>query len=322
MIVSVPHTSDAKRGPRPINPNKDIPQVVRLLEMAFGAAIDEDGRRVFTGTQYHQPAFLWRLNPVANRLSLGYVWEEDGRVVGNVTLLTTQTEGRYLIVNVAVHTDYRRQGIARNLMKYVKEQVYQRNGKQILLQVEKENRAALELYKSLNYSLLGSMTAWHNSVPRLRLIDGQGGPPIRRMRGKEWQAAFDLDALSLHPDLNWPELPELDLYKRTMWRSLGDMLNGRRVDTWVTNSSSNQLSGLVHILSEWGRTHLASIRIHPSWKGQLERPLMAHLTRELKYYPRRNIRIIHPDEDELMNSLLKEANFQPRRTLTHMRLDI
>jgi hypothetical protein len=54
----------------------------------------------------------------------------------------------------------------------------------------------------------------------------------------------------------------------------------------------------------------------------LERPLLAKLMRRLQYLPRRNVQIDHPDDDELVNSLLQEANFQPRRTLTHMRLDL
>ena len=265
---------------------------------------------------------MWRLNPIASRLSLGFVWEQDGHVVGNVTLLTTKQPARYLIVNVAVHPDYRRQGIARNLMIYVADRVVQRDGTQILLQVEKENTSALELYNSLQYEVLGSMTTWYNTVARLHIVEANNNLPIRKMKSNEWQNAFRLDQISLHPDLNWPELPEADKYKSGWIRGLGNAINGRRADTWVVANGRNQLSGLAHISSEWGRTHFLSVRIHPSWQGQLERPFMAHLTHELKYFPRRKIRIDHPDEDQLMTTLLKEANFQPRRTLTHMRLDL
>ena len=322
MIVSAPIPSQTQRGPRPINPNKDIPQVLRLLEIVFGAAMDEEGRRIFAGTQKNQPSFLWRLNPIASRLSLGFVWEQDGKVVGNVTLLTTKHPERYLIVNVAVHPDYRRQGIAHDLMNYVAERVLERGGKQILLQVEKDNDPALELYKLLNYDVLGSMTNWYSSVSRLRIVETDRVPSIRKMRSKEWQAAFRLDQMSLHPDLNWPELPDPNMYRSGWLRELGNAINGRRSETWVATNGRNQLAGLTYISSEWGRTHLISLRVHPSWRGQLERPLMAHLTHELKYYPRRNIRIDHPDEDEVMGLLLREANFQPRRSLTHMRLDL
>jgi hypothetical protein len=78
----------------------------------------------------------------------------------------------------------------------------------------------------------------------------------------------------------------------------------------------------VGIWSEWGRPHQIALRVHPAWKGQLERPLLAKAIRRINYLSPRIVRIDHPDDDELTNQLLQAANFQPRRTLTHMSLDI
>jgi hypothetical protein len=171
------------------------------------------------------------------------------------------------------------------------------------------------------------MTAWYTASSRLRLIEpannGSGsGPYIRELRPQEWRAAYRLDQTSLHPDLNWPEVLPSDAYRTGFWRTLANFLNGRQIETWVTANTNYQLVGLGSILSEWGRSHQVIIRIHPAWYGQLERPLLAKLIRRFHYLPRRNVRIDHPDDDEVMNELLAEANFQPRRTLTHMRLDI
>lgn len=328
MVITVPSQERQSNGPRPINLNKDIPQVLELLELVFGASVDVDGRQLLAGNGYFgQPAFIWRLSPAASRLALGYVWEEDGRIIGNATVLTTETAGRYLVVNVAVHPGYRRQGIARALMQMIANLVRTRNGREILLQVVKENVAARELYRSLAYTVIGSMVTWYAPASRLRLIDpvtdGSGsGPFIRELRSQEWQAAYRLDRMSLHPDLNWPKALPPDAYKKGLWRTVVNFLNGRQIETWVTMNSQNQLVGLGSIVSEWGRSHQAIIRVHPTRYGQLERPLLAKLIRRFHYLPRRNVRIDHPDDDEVMNELLAEANFQPRRTLTHMRLDI
>ena len=282
---------------------------------------------MFAGTANaaQSPAILWRLNPAAAKLSLGFVWEENGRIVGNVTMLTTSTAGRYLVVNVAVHPDYRRRGIARLLMKRVEDLVRQRRGNQILLQVVKQNNAAIELYNSLNYATIGSMTNWTASVSRLRRLDlnlNTPGPLIRELKRKEWRAAYQLDRQALDDDLHWPELPNADLYKNNLWVRVVNFLNGRQAETWVSTDNENQLVGLASLNTEWGRSHSASLRIHPSWQGRLERPLLAKLVRRLQYLPRRNVQIDHPDGDELVNALLQEANFQPRRTLTHMRLEV
>ncbi len=271
------------------------------------------------------PAILWRLSPAAAKLALGFVWEADGRIVGNVTVLTTERPGRYLVVNVAVHPDHRRQGVARLMMKQVENLVQQRGGNQILLQVVKQNNAAIELYKSLKYTTVGSITQWGTSVSRLRRLElnlENGRPPIRELKRQEWQAAYALDRQALHDDLHWPEHLKPDAYKTGLWISVKNLLNGRQAETWVMSNAQNQLVGLAQIQSEWGRSHELTLRVHPSWRGRLERPLLAKLIRRLQNMSRRGVRIEHPDDDELANALLQEANFQPRRTLTHMRLDL
>ena len=80
--------------------------------------------------------------------------------------------------------------------------------------------------------------------------------------------------------------------------------------------------GLGRIWGEWGRPHLVALRVHPQWKGQIERPLFTKIIRRLRQLPRRNVRFDHPDNDELVNNLLSEANFTKKRTLTHMRREL
>ncbi|MFQ5435611.1 MAG: GNAT family N-acetyltransferase, partial [Anaerolineae bacterium] len=216
MVVTAPAKGGARRGPRPINLNTDIPQVLKLLEVCFGTSVGLDGQRFYPRSvnPNQQAAFLWRLNPAAGKLTLGFVWEENGRIVGNVTVLTTKVPGRYLVVNVAVHPDQRQRGIAHQLMKSVHQLVHERNGNEIMLQVAKQNTAAVNLYNTLQYTSLGSITSWYASVSRLSqlepAVDGRRGPHIRELRSSEWRAAYHLDLLALAPDLNWPEPPNAD----------------------------------------------------------------------------------------------------------------
>ncbi|NJN55371.1 MAG: GNAT family N-acetyltransferase [Anaerolineae bacterium] len=335
MIVTAPlHDQSNHDGPRQINLSRDIPQVMKLLELVFGGSLDAEGQRLLSDSARvsQGPSFLWRLNPATSKLALGFVWEINGRIVGNVTLLTTKIEGRYQVVNVAVHPDFRRRGIARGLMQQVTTMVRQRDGREILLQVEKNNSSAIVLYQSLGYQPLGSMTNWQTAVSRLRAIastmpnlpQNQLAAPLRLrdLRRHEWAQAYALDRASLPADLNWPELPPPDFYKSSWWGQIANVINGRRAESWVAATAQNDLAGLVHISSEWGQSHIAVIRIDPAWRGQLERPLAAKMVRRLQTMPRRNIRLDYQDEDTLMNELLREANFSPRRTLTHMRLTV
>ena len=85
---------------------------------------------------------------------------------------------------------------------------------------------------------------------------------------------------------------------------------------------NQQLSGLASIFGEWGQPYDLTVRVHPEWRGYLERPLLAKLIRRLRHMSRRNIRISHPYGDDVMNKLLSAASFSARRTLTHMRWDV
>lgn len=324
MVVTAQPQSHSKDGPRPININKDIPHILRLLELCFGSAIHGEGHHVLTSNSLGQsPAFLWRMTPAANKLAQGVVWESDGRIVGNVTLLPTKVTGRYLVVNVAVHPDYRRRSIAKSLMAEVTDLVKAQGGKEILLQVVKNNVAANNLYNTLNYTNLGSVTSWYTNLSRMRRLTlAPNSPEIRELRGSDWKAAYQLDTLVLPPDLNWPEPIDPTMYRVRWFDWITNFVNGRQIETWVTRAPNQQLTGLASIVSEWGRVHHATLRVHPQWQGQLERPLLAKLLRRLHYLPRRNIRMDHPDEDEVVNKLLREANFQPQRTLTHMKLTL
>jgi ribosomal protein S18 acetylase RimI-like enzyme len=323
MVITAPANRQSHNGPRPINLNRDIPQILDLLKVAFGEALDAESQRALQGyaTPGSPPAFFWRFNPAASRLSQGYVWEEDGRIVGNVTLLKTTINGRFLIVNVAVHPDYRRRGIARNLMNNVSNHVRQHGGRQILLQVDHDNTSAIDLYLSLHYRTLGDMTTWLATGGRIHKLETRSDFPVRDLRGREWQEAYQLDCVTLSPDLNWPEPVPQNVYQQGLWRGLNNFLNGRSNETWVTTQEGH-LTGLASIWSEWGRAHQLTLRVLPEWAGWVERPLLAKTIRRLAYLPNRNVRIDHPSSDLITSELLRQANFNAKRTLTHMRLDL
>lgn len=323
MVITAPANRQSHSGPRPINLNRDIPQVLDLLKIAFGEALDAEGQRALQGygTPGSPPAFFWRFNPAASRLSQGYVWEENGRLVGNVTLLKTGINGRFLIVNVAVHPDYRRRGIARMLMNTVSEHVWQHGGRQILLQVDQDNTSAIDLYRSLHYQALGDMTSWLATAGRIHALESPSDFPVRDLRGREWREAYNLDCRALAPDLNWPEPLSQRIYQQGIWHSLNNFLNGRGSESWVT-TNDGQLTGLASIWSEWGRAHQLTLRVLPEWAGQVERPLLAKLLRRLAYLSRRNARIDHPSDDLITGELLRQASFKVKRILTHMRLDL
>ncbi len=325
MVITVPATTQPEYGLRPIDVRRDIPQVIELLRQVFGSSLDRDERQAF-GDMGPRPDFMWRLDAAASRLSQGYVWLEDGRVVGNLTLLPTKVYGRYLVANVAVSPAYRRRGIARALMDAAADEVRTKQGRVILLQVVKDNEGAVRLYETLGYRKLGNLTTWGASYSRLRQISPtialEDVPNIVPLPGRKWREAYQLDTSYLGPDLHWPEPLAPDAYKQTVLRKLSSLFGGPQLEPWVAYDGPSQFAALGVIESEWSRTHQLKVRVAPEWRGQLERPILAKLIRRLGYLSRRAVRIDHPDDDATMDALLQEANFTSHRTLSYMRLDL
>jgi ABC-type ATPase with predicted acetyltransferase domain len=271
-----------------------------------------------------------RMNLAGKGLAPGFVWEENGQIIGNVSLIQSDLSGRFLIANVAVLPEYRRKGIGRMLMQETIDYVQGHQGREILLQVERDNQAAIQLYNNIGFSNIGTIRRWETSTSRLRNL-----PPavsddtfeIRSLRNQDSAAAYHLDRAVTNPNFHWPNPITPNHYKRGLWQWLTGFLNGRKVETWTIaiptgKQDKKQLVGLANINTEWGRPHNIELRVLPGWQGQLERPLISQLIRRLRYLKRTTIVFDHQSEDEVVNNLLPQANFQIRRYLTFMQLPL
>ncbi len=335
IAVSIPiHHESAAGGLRPVNIRRDMVQVVALLRLAFGSAIEAEARGPLNPSigGEHQP-WLELFKRPGSQVTPGFVWEEGGRIVGNVSLLPTRIPGRFLVANVAVHPKYRRRGIARQLMHAVLEAAASHQGRVVLLQVDHDNQPAIDLYASLGFLSVGRMTSWEARFSRLRELPAAASGRssdrladrlmLRPLRRGDWRAAYELDRQCVAPDLDWPQPVQPDYYRPGFGRWFSNLLNAQQVESWVVADDDQcQLWGVATIASQWGSAHRLRLRVSRSAAGQLERPLLAKLLRRLRYMASRSVRIDHPAGDEITSALLSEANFVPRRTLATMRYDL
>ncbi|MCB0032163.1 MAG: GNAT family N-acetyltransferase [Anaerolineales bacterium] len=324
-MVATPSLSGAMSGrPRPLNLNRDIPQVMALLDLVFRPTLQADEQQARRGnlTLHSQPGFVLRLSQLATGIAPGFVWEEAGKIIGNVSLLSSKQAGRYLIANVAVHPDFRRRGIARSLLETALTHLRQRQGRQVLLQVENINFSAKHLYEELGFVALGDVITWYLPSSRYRELPVHDARDIRQLDGSAWRAAYALDQAFMPPDLYWPDPVGPELYQQNLWRRLGNFLNGQQVEAWAALDDEGKLVGTALIRSEFGQPHELFLRVAPAGQGQWERPLLAKLMRRLRYLRRRHIKMVHPAADEWTQALLMEAGFQNRRTLTTMKLQL
>lgn len=170
---------------------QDLEPVADLIEACFADTMNPEGRRFVRHMRNaaRNPRFLrWALS-VSEYVSFpltGFVWEEDGKIVGNVSMIPYSYRGEriYLIANVAVLPEYRRRGIARTLTESALDQARKkRHISATWLQVRDDNQAAVNLYRSIGYSEEGRRTTWVNKsdfwppqvVPRVKIVRRRGG---------------------------------------------------------------------------------------------------------------------------------------------------
>src|ERR1044071_2801092 len=120
--ITIPVKREENPHVRSLNVLRDLPHVADLIELCFSSTMDRDGQRYINDMRRdsNDDSFLRWANRMPESSSLpmtGYVWEENGKIVGNASLIPFRDHGQriYLIANIATHPDYRRRGIARTL---------------------------------------------------------------------------------------------------------------------------------------------------------------------------------------------------------------
>lgn len=321
--TDLPHSSTD--GPRPINLRSDLPQIVDLLELVFHQRLNHAVSWPFGFHWDGQPLLwhvLWRKNVVP-----GFVWVQEGQIVGNISLIETSIPGRYLIANVAVHPQFRRQGIAYHLMQAVANWARQSHHHVLLLQVEQGNVGAVKLYENLGYQHIGVTNLWSLTHNRLRnlAVPYQTNRPdefeqfsLRPLYNQEWRSAYEVDSLAFPTNLNWPEPLPSDYYRFSLGGWWQDFTAGRQAENWVAVDKQQKIIAVGSIISEWGRPHFLKLRVRPEWQGLVERPLLAKLIRRLLYMRQRPVHIEHLQQDVYTSELLQEVGFSIHRTLVTM----
>ena len=114
----------------------------------------------------------WSENSVAselkNKLALWLVAEEDGRLAGYIGSQTCGDESD--VMNVAVHPDFRRRGIAEALINDLVEQLNAIGSHCLTLEVRASNVPAISLYEKLGFTEVGRRKNYYRNPKEDALI--------------------------------------------------------------------------------------------------------------------------------------------------------
>ncbi len=119
MVMEIAIPACAQGHLRKLDMRRDLHKVADLVELCFYDTLDPEGKQYLKEMRKaaQNASMLGWASSMIDQAPMppsGYVWEEDGQLVGNLSLIPINIKGKrgYMIANVATHPDYRGRGIA------------------------------------------------------------------------------------------------------------------------------------------------------------------------------------------------------------------
>lgn len=249
MVSILKSILNVDKGPlRAFDAGRDLASSADLIELCFAGTLDPDGQRYLNRMRQaaKDPGFLRWSGVSAGWAGVptdGFVWEEDGRLVGNLSLIPYTQKGArgYLIANVAVHPNYRRRGIGRALTLRAIDQVRSLGLPNVWLQVREENDPAIRLYLSLGFVERARRTTWilqHESVETLISPVLSIGP----RRSRDWPQQQAWLRHNYPPDLNWHLPFQLNAFRPGLLGGIYRGLNDLYIQQWSVYRANQLLA--------------------------------------------------------------------------------
>ena len=294
-------------GLRPMEPMRDLGGVADLIEEAFADDLDQSGQNALQELRWLsriKPVLWWMVysNPEHTDFLSGFVWQENKKIVGNITVNRTGAGSRrWLISNVAVSKNYRQRGIAKALMDAALELVKEYSGSMVSLQVRADNEPAQKLYTDLHFKQISGNS--HLTAPSVPAVKKLPLPPALVFRPHN----FDMDdakqayqlacaATPLSVQKEWPlrqsqfRLSSSEYVTNFFRRFKG----GGPMARWVVADGHRFVATADIIPATWRNKHQITLTVHPDWRGILEKSIISRALAYLTPWKNRPIAIRHP----------------------------
>jgi ribosomal protein S18 acetylase RimI-like enzyme len=326
--VTIPVKANDHPYIRPMNVLRDLSAVADLIELCFSSTMDQDGQRYLSDMRRasRDDRFLSWASHVAETASMpmtGYVWEQDGRIVGNASLIPFRDHGKrvYLIANVATHPDYRRQGIGRSLTERAMQQARAKNASAVWLHVREDNPGAIRIYESLGFREIARRTAWYSGPERF-LGTSSAGIAIVPRQPRFWPLQLSW-LRRIYPDhLSWYHSWNLNAMRPGFWNSLYLFFIDFQIKQWAAVRGEELLATLTW-MPQGGRAESLYATTPGRTSGETSNEalyaealtrLLIHAQHTMAHYAALSLDF---PAGEMTDAILA-AGFIPRRTLLWM----
>ncbi len=215
MVAEIALPLGAQGHLRRLDMRHDLAKVADLVEVCFYDTLDPEGRQYLSDMRraaQNTSLLGWATNLIdeSPMPPSGYVWEENSRLVGNLSLIPITWLGKkgYMIANVATHPDYRGRGIATALTMTALKHSQEHGAGSVWLQVRDDNPTAIHIYEVNGFIERLRRTSWYSgpSNPEIKLPAnmhfGRRRPGHWALQ-KEWLSRVYPDELTWNIPFDW-----------------------------------------------------------------------------------------------------------------------
>ena len=310
---------------RPLHLRKDFDQIVALLELAFAKEIEARGMDIRAElSNYKKVIPLFKVLGLFSKTfrypMIGFVFKtKEGQIIASAN--TSSLSNRWEIAMVATHPDYRRRGLAKELVSDAIAFSKNKKAEMCVLEVIADNTPAYDLYQELGFE-------HYDSIAELKLESENFPSNTEIAFPKEYTLGrFKRDNQSnlQRYHLKIKETPkEVQKFlpvdkKRYNSSKLKNLLRPMMLRLFSININSwmvyfqEQLVGTIFVeLNKSGKNpHRIELVIDPTHQGKLAKPMISYALskiNESEYTHKNSLISVRSTNTELMETL-KEFGF-------------
>jgi ribosomal protein S18 acetylase RimI-like enzyme len=319
----------AGRGVRRLNLLRDLGQVASVIEEGFGPDLTEPGRRALREMRLLSrlgPLLWWlaSMSPDFREFHSGFVWAEEGRIVGtlHITRPGPYTR-RWFISNVAVRALYQGRGIGRALTEAALAWAREQGGEAAFLRVRRENAVAWSLYDSLGFQpVYDSVDLELAQVPPVEKVAADE-ISLSPYHARQWRQVRELARAGIPARFRWLEPLHVADFRLSLDRRLADwwdsLTSGRKTQRLVAQHGKRIAAAMAVTIADRRGNHSLTLHIHPDYRGKVEEMLVTETLGRLWPHRERATLVALPVSYPDIVAVLKRYGFVTHRTLTLMR---
>lgn len=241
------------------------------------------------------------ISPSLRDIFEGFIWEEDSQPVGLVTFDREGSVDRWEIGIIVVLPEYRRRGIARNLMIAAIDSIRERGGKVAVLDAAAESTAACLLYEQLGFEHIYTAIEFNCTNEPQAGWSLPEGYELATLKPADWRTRYDLELRIVPIQVTRYDPPEEARFRtpRTIqvFQSLFYKLSGQKSGQITIKTSEGQSVGWGSYLARTrpGGVNYIRMRVDPQHE-QVALFLESHLIKQVQEIsPGRRIMFSVPD---------------------------